>query len=43
MARLDNVLIFASPVVSGDPYPDYPPLPSFLDRRKPSATAADAA
>jgi hypothetical protein len=33
-ARLDNVSFFPSPIVSVDPFPDFPPLPDFLDRRK---------
>jgi hypothetical protein len=41
--RLDNVSIFPSPVVSGgDPFPDYPDLPDFLDRRKAKHQAAAA-
>jgi len=33
-ARLDNVSFFPSPIVSVDPFPGFPPLPDFLDRRK---------
>ena len=42
-ARLDNVSQFPSPVVSRDPFPDYPDLPPFLDRRKAKLQAMQAA
>ena len=32
--RLNNVSQFPSPIVSADPFPDYPPLPDFLNRKK---------
>jgi hypothetical protein len=41
-ARLDNVSTFPKSVAAVH-VPDYPPLPSFLDRRKPSGTEANAA